>query len=50
MTICRTEAEAAAAGAADGTKDPRLSQETADLVAALLSASAGPALRTLMTC
>lgn len=37
MTICRTLAEARAAGGADGAADPPLSQDLADYVAALLA-------------
>lgn len=37
MTVCRTLDEVKAAGRADGAADPPLSQDTADLVAALLA-------------
>jgi hypothetical protein len=37
MTVCRTLAEVLAAADRDAAKDPPLSQETADLIAALLT-------------
>jgi hypothetical protein len=37
VTACRTPADALAAGLADGKDDPPLSQDKADLVAAILA-------------
>jgi hypothetical protein len=39
QTTCRTPAEAAAAGQADATEDPPLTQDQADLVAVILAPS-----------
>jgi hypothetical protein len=42
MTTCRTLDEVHAAGADDGRRDPPLSQDTADLVAAIRAPTLTP--------